>query len=556
MIGHLLAISLMMTTVDSLGTAVPDTVAIVHRDSVAIPVPVPLDDVIEDVVLAVDDTVDFLHVIDTLDYHQPVVDDPRVSRLLSEADSLRKCYEFTKALGLCRQAMEYTSDSLRILEIEDCQIFCENGANMLEFAYIPAVVERRRFHIDDFYLYYPLKDRCWHPVAGQVSGYDGIPQVVYSGEDSLTVAAADLERVYSIVSEDGKSMYFSSAGLYGMGGYDIYVSYWDERASEWSTPVNMGIPFSSPYDDFLYMDTEDGRYSLFASNRGCPADSINVYVLEYDSMPIRTAVVDIAQVKKLMELEPQGEAPRLQDGNDAGDAMPENEDTERYTGKMAEVRALRDSIYMYNKVLDEERNRFALSDDVEERARLTTEILRKEAELPKLGESLDRAVAELQKIEMEFLFSGISVDPDKISSAMDEREAEQDLEYRFVRMSPGDTVSVVRMEQEEDFDYTFMILPEGRFAPEDSLPGGIIYQIQVFNIGRKATVQQLKGLSPVFERCSTSGRYNYSTGVFTSYRDAVNALARVKKLGFKNAYITAYLDGAPIAVSKARELQK
>lgn len=554
MIGHLLAISLTMTAVDSLETAVPDTVAIVRKDSVAVPVPVPLDDVIADVVSSVEDTVDFLQIIDTLDYHQPIVDDPRVSMLLSEADSLRKCYEFAKALGLCRQAMEYTSDSLKILEIEDCQIFCENGANMLEFAYIPAVVDRRRFHIDDFYLYYPLKDKGWHPVAGQVSGYDGIPRVVYSREDSVSVASADLERVYSIVSEDGKSMYFSSAGLYGMGGYDIYVSYWDEKASEWGAPVNMGVPFSSPYDDFLYMDTEDGRYSLFASNRGCPADSINVYVLEYDSMPIRTAVVDIAYVKKLMELEPQEEASGLQENNSA--AMPENEDTERYTGKMAEVRALRDSIYMYNRVLDEERNRFALSDDVEERARLTSEILRKEAELPEISESLDRAVAELQKIEMEFLFSGISVDPDKMGSAMDERKEEQAVEFRFVRMSPGDTVDVVRAASEEDFDYTFMILPEGRFAPEGRLPGGIIYQIQVFNIGRKATLQQLKGLSPVFESVSASGRYNYSAGAFTSYRDAVNALARVKKLGFKNAYIIAYIDGAPAAVSKARELQK
>lgn len=556
MIGHLLAISLILTAVDSLGTAAPDTVAAVRLDSAAIPVPVNVDEVISDVTDAAD-TADFRHAVDSLDYSRPIVDDPRVSRLLAEADSLRKCYEFTKALGLCRQAMEYTSDSLKILEIEDCQIFCENGANMLEYAYIPAVVERKRFPKDEFFLYYPLDDRGWHPVSGQVPGYDGIPQVFYASGDSVQVTSADLERVYSVVSEDGKAMYFSSASLYGMGGYDLYVSYWDEQKSGWGTPVNMGIPFSSPYDDFLYVDTEDSRYTLFASDRGCPADSINVYVLEYDSMPIRTAVVDIAQVKKLMELEPQGEATVPQEDK-AEDAMPEDEDTARYTMKMAEVRALRDSIYMYNKVLDEERSRFALSDDVEERARLTAEILRKESELPKLGESLERSVAELQKIEMEFLFSGISIDPDKISTAIDARESvDTDPEvYTFVRRSPGDTITVTPIEVEEEFDYTFMILPEGRFAPDGNLPEGVVYQIQVFNVGRKATVSQLKGLSPVFEKAAASGRYNYSAGLFTSYADATRALARVKKLGFKNAYVVAYLNGTSIAVSKARELQK
>ncbi len=556
MIGHLLAISLILTAVDSLDTAAVDTVPAARADSVAVPaavsVELPVADTIE-----IADTVDFQPAADTLDYSPSVVDDPRVSRLLAEADSLRRGYEFTKALGLCRQAMEYTSDSLRILEIEDSQILCENGANMLEFAYIPAVVDRKRLFIDDFYLYYPLKDNGWHAVSGEIPGYEGIPQAVYAPGDSVQVTVSDMEKVYSVLSEDGKAMYFSSASLYGMGGYDLYVSYWDAKKSEWGAPVNMGIPFSSPYDDFLYVDTSDGKYTLFASNRGCPADSINVYVLEYDSMPIRTAVVDIAQVRKIMELEPHGEVAGPQEDK-AEDALPENEDTERYTGKMAEVRVLRDSIYMYNKALDEERSRFALSDDVEERARLTTEILRRESELPRLNDALDRAAAELQKIEMEFLFSGIAIDPDKVNAAMGHKDEEKKVPagYSFVRKSPGDTIAVAPSEAVEEFDYTFMVLPEGRFAPDNVLPEGVVYQIQVFNVGRKATVSQLKGISPVFERTTTSGRYNYAAGLFRTYRDATDALSRVKKLGFRNAYVIAYLDGTPIAISKARELQK
>lgn len=476
----------------------------------------------------------------------------RADRLLAEADSLRLGYEFTKALGRCREAMEYAPDSLKMLEIEDCLISCENGASLLGFAYTPSVVARRRFSIGDFYLYYPLEDKGWHQVIapGDSMDTDVFPRVVYGVEDSLEVTASDLEKVYSVVSKDGKSMYFSSTGLYGMGGYDLYVSHWDEKNMEWGTPVNLGLPFSSPYDDFLYVDSPDGKYTLFASNRGCPADSINVYVLEYDSMPIRSAAGDVEQVRRLMDLEPQdrsGEA-------SAPEGIPENVDTKRYTDKMAEVRALKDSIYYCNQELDAARNRFAMSDDVEERARLTNEILHKEAELPKLSDSLDRAAAELQKIEMEYLFNGITIDPDMFSQTEEPKEAVE--EYVFVRMTLGDAVNLVPDEPENTFDYTFMILPEGRFAPDSSLPGGIVYQIQIFSVGRKATVSQLKGLSPVFEKVTDSGRYNYSVGVFTDYRDATEALAKVKRTGFKNAYITAWNNGAPIAVSAARELQK
>ena len=61
----------------------------------------------------------------------------------------------------------------------------------------------------------------------------------------------------------------NSKGLYGMGGYDLYVSQWNSETGDWDVPVNMGFPYSSPYDDFLFINTEDGKYSIFASNRGC-----------------------------------------------------------------------------------------------------------------------------------------------------------------------------------------------------------------------------------------------------------------------------------------------
>jgi len=553
MIGHFLAVSIFLAAADSVGTAVPDTVVgnLPERPSAVLPDTVNTgwsDIPAADSVLITD--------FQPISAEYKTIDDPRVDRLLAEADSLRRIYEFAEAVGRCRQAMEYTADSLKMLEIEDCQIFCENGANLRQYAYSPSVVSRKRLALDDFYLYYPLEDKGWHPVAGQgvSDGYGGFPYVAYSCEDSLRLTAADMEKVYSVVSADGKSMYFSSASLYGMGGYDLYVSRRDGPDSEWGTPVNLGLPFSSPYDDFLYVDTEDGKYTLFASNRGCPADSINVYVLEYDSMPVRSAMEDVGRLRELMELNPCMKM-AVEEEEDSADAIPENADTERYAGKMAEVRALKDSIYLYNKALDEARELFAMSDDVDERIRLTNEILRKESWLPRLEEALGKAASELQSIEMEFLFKGILIDPDKMAPSLElhEDEGVEADEYRFVKKSPGDTLYLVKGEDE--FDYTFQILPEGRFAPDNTLPDGVVYQIQVFNVGRKATVSQLKGLSPVFEKVSASRRYNYSVGVFTSYRDATEALSRVKRLGFKNAYIVAYRDGNPIAVSKARELQ-
>ena len=111
------------------------------------------------------------------------------------------------------------------------------------------------------------------------------------------------------------------------------------------------------------------------------------------------------------------------------------------------------------------------------------------------------------------------------------------------------------MEPVVEFDYTFKILEEGQFALDNTIPEGIIYQIQIFGGGGKASVKSLKGLSPVFERQSSGGRYVYRVGLFRSYNDVLANLNAVKRVGFRSAFITAYLDGEEISVSKARTLE-
>ena len=115
---------------------------------------------------------------------------------------------------------------------------------------------------------------------------------------------------------------------------------------------------------------------------------------------------------------------------------------------------------------------------------------------------------------------------------------------------------IVVEKPEVKFDYTFMILPEGRFAEDNTLPDGIVYQIQLFSLSSRTSVKNLKGLSPVFEEITPAGRYIYRVGVFRTYNDVLSNLNKVKKLGFRTAYVTAFSDGTPISVSKARSLEK
>lgn len=514
----------------------------------------------------------------------------QVDSLVRLGDSLHARYRFEEACGAYREAMDILGDGAAdptLLEtVAGKLLLSENGVGMAEFAYTPKVLDRRKFSIDDFFLYYPLPDKSWRMLPNQLDSSDvsGVSKALYAPSDASEIyfSAEDpagyrkihvteledtvwtypsildesnvsiSDEIFPMVSDDGRSLYFSSSRLYGVGGYDLYVSRWDDDLGGWGEPVNMGFPYSSPYDDFLYFEDESEGCVFFASGRECSPDSVWVYVIEYDSMPVRHRAEDPEQLYRMSLMSPD-------DGDESDgaseDPMPESISKDRYMAKMVQVRALRDSVSYYTALLDEERNRFALSNDDVERMRLAGLIRDREARVPQLQDSLKRTISELQEIEMEFLFSGIAVDPDKIMAAATDDHDDGSQGYAFVRRSFGESLHLDMMKPETGFDYSFMVLDEGRFAEDSTIPDGIVYQIQIFSAGGKADVSSLKGLSPVFERRGESGRYTYRVGLFASYADVLSKLDVVRGRGFRNAFIVAYDDGEEISVARARDME-
>lgn len=509
------------------------------------------------------------------------------TRLMIKADSCRMAYNFAEAVQYSESAVE-ALDSTASARAEEQLLMARNGLNMMSFCSQPTVVAKQTFPLKDFFLFYPIKDHSWRKTPNQLDSLggdnlsraifipDGSRDIYYSAKDEEGIRniyathltdslwsvptlineqmTSSSDEIYPMLSPDGQSLYFASKGLYGMGGYDLYVSNWNSETNDWDMPVNMGFPYSSPYDDFLFVNTEDGKYSIFASNRECGRDSVTIYVLEYDSMPVRKAVTDVDELRALASLNPARDHSRIDNDAAVPDEGQQDESTKRYMDKMREVRALRDSVARFGKNLEKMRSGLAGASG-EEKARLTAEISDKEMMLPTLNSALNAAVKELQNIEMDFLANGIVIDTRKLQAEADKEIVGASSGYTFSKNSYGPALHLDIMKPKPTFDYSFMILPEGRFAENNTLPEGIIYQIRIFTLGRKATVADLNGLSPVFERTTTSGRHAYSVGLFKSYKDVLSNLNKVKNRGFRDAQIDAFHNGQVINVRKARELE-
>ena len=66
------------------------------------------------------------------------------------------------------------------------------------------------------------------------------------------------------IHADGKSLFFSSNGHIGMGGFDLYQSSFEE---DWNSPKNLGYPLNTFHDEFGLFITSDGQEAYFAKER-------------------------------------------------------------------------------------------------------------------------------------------------------------------------------------------------------------------------------------------------------------------------------------------------
>ncbi|HNR42518.1 MAG TPA: OmpA family protein, partial [Bacteroidales bacterium] len=74
---------------------------------------------------------------------------------------------------------------------------------------------------------------------------------------------------------DGKTLYYSSDGLPGMGGFDIYFTKLGPD-STWSEPRNLGYPINTFSDETGLVIESDGQKAYFSSKRDKPGGK-NIY---------------------------------------------------------------------------------------------------------------------------------------------------------------------------------------------------------------------------------------------------------------------------------------
>ncbi|HYG02921.1 MAG TPA: OmpA family protein [Chryseosolibacter sp.] len=81
------------------------------------------------------------------------------------------------------------------------------------------------------------------------------------------------------IDYDGVTLFFSSRGHEGMGGYDIFKSIYTPDDNKWSEPENLGYPINTPDEDIYFIAAPDGKTAYYSSLKEEGMGYQDIYVI-------------------------------------------------------------------------------------------------------------------------------------------------------------------------------------------------------------------------------------------------------------------------------------
>ncbi len=100
----------------------------------------------------------------------------------------------------------------------------------------------------------------------------------WADETPVSGLDTDGDQRYPFLMNDGVTLYYAATGSESLGGLDIFVTRYNSATGRYLKPENIGMPFNSEANDYLYVVDETNNLGWFATDRRQPEDTVCIYV--------------------------------------------------------------------------------------------------------------------------------------------------------------------------------------------------------------------------------------------------------------------------------------
>ena len=254
------------------------------------------------------------------------------------------------------------------------------------------------------------------------------------GEKHEIESLNDLGNVnYPFMLGDGVTLYFASDGEGSLGGYDIFVTRYDSEDNTYLRPSNIGMPFNSTANDYLYVIDELNNLGWFVTDRNQPADSVCVYVFipneskqsyNYEATDLQV-IIDAATLRNIRTTwtdmnEVNAALSRLEKAKNVevkevrindfhfiiNDQLTYHTWTDFHSkeakNKYQELMQKEKDLSLLSYTLQNKRDQYAGANE-KERKEITPSILDLEKRIPQLMREIEQLTKEVRRLEIEKL---------------------------------------------------------------------------------------------------------------------------------------------------------
>ncbi len=401
-------------------------------------------------------------------------------------------------------------------------------------------------------------------VSQRAGGYGGFDIYTSTRRDGRWLPATNLgPRINSAYDErsaflaaDGRTLYFSSNRVdRSVGGFDVLRSVFDDRAVEWSEPVNGGLSINTAGDELNFRLALSGLEGYYDSNskRSGEGDR-DIYVAYFKeqlreqqvgSSPVSFhAVIEKARFAEQLAIAGQPELPPLPGSEQSMDLIPvkvvltpltygadDNVETPGNIEKSREVLQFLEQFPESKVVVT------AHSDDSDpERFRTYFGIKRAERFANYLiGRGVKPARIQLMSVGSTYPLAANAYNGE---TSMQGQRLNRRLELHVVPGPDYRLTKDYRDPKVPDFLATDM------FEVYRELQTGPIFRVEVATLGQMFDEDTWHRMpAPTIQSDAGSGLYQYSVGAYSSYRSAKQLADEASRRGLPKARVVPYLHG-------------
>lgn len=222
------------------------------------------------------------------------------------AITLQHLYDFEGALEAIESYRPVLKSEMWLAKADSLEAECQQGLRAMNHIEDVEIIDSLFVYKPSFFSYYKLGPESGRVMSDEQNGLFFENQAadyrIYASDGSFFesykiqeaweephplkgVGSDEFRMITPFMRTDGETLYFACDSTPGIGGLDIYKTRFNSEEGEFYQAERLGMPFNSPFDDYMMAIDETHQVGWWATDRGDDPEHVLIYLFKLNDNP-------------------------------------------------------------------------------------------------------------------------------------------------------------------------------------------------------------------------------------------------------------------------------